>query len=333
MKVLLTGANGLLGQNVCRQLIKEGHDVVALVRKRASLNTDDMGTRGQRVSIVEGSFTEADVLRAAAQGCEAIINVAGTTDMSLLKYGDYLPVNKEGVEVILEVMHECGIGRLVHVSTANTIGYGTIDQLADEQCEMQQPFRASFYARSKAEGEQLLRWECTQHPDEHIVIVNPGFMIGPFDTKPSSGALLDAAYRKRWMICPSGGKSFIHVRDAAVAIVNALTQGQSGENYLLTGENMSIYDFYTIQSKVCGYKQHLYVLPDTLLLLAGWVGDLLQMLKIRTQLCSRNVRQLMVMEYYSNRKAVEDLGLPSTKIEQAIEDYYSWKEHLTRKSL
>lgn len=319
MKVLLTGANGLLGQNVLRQLLNENHEVVALVRRASSLQQFD------NMVIKEGSFIEADILREAAKGCDAIVNVAGTTDMSLLSYGDYLPVNKNGVEVILQIMEEHGIKRLVHVSTANTIGYGSPDQPADEEAEMTEPFRQSFYARSKAEGEQLLHWETTEHPDWHIVIVNPGFMIGPYDTRPSSGQLLDAAYGRKRMVCPSGGKSFVYVKDAAVAIVNALTMGRNGENYLLTGKSISLHDFYVLQASLCGYKQQVMVLPDWLVLAAGYVGDLLQMLKIKTQLCTRNVRQLLVNEYYSNLKARQELLMPQTPIEEAIRAYFDWK--------
>lgn len=319
MKVLLTGANGLLGQNVLRQLLSNGDEVVALVRDASSLQPLD------NMVVKEGSFIEADILREAAKGCDAIVNVAGTTDMSLLSYGDYLPVNKNGVEVIIQIMKEHGIKRLVHVSTANTIGYGTLEHAANEQAEMMDPFRQSYYARSKAEGEQLLRWEVSEHPDWHIIIVNPGFMIGPYDTKPSSGQLLDAAYGRKWMFCPSGGKSFVYVKDAAVAITNALRMGTSGENYLLTGESISLYDFYNIQAQVCGYSQRVTILPNWLVLAAGFVGDCLQRMKIRTQLCSRNVRQLLVNEYYTNRKATTELLMPHTPIEEAIRSYFDWK--------
>ena len=64
-------------------------------------------------------------------------------------------------------------------------------------------------------------------------------MVGAYDTKPSSGKLLLSGYRKAVMPVPKGGKSFIHVADAAVAIVNALTRGTSGQRYLLTGHNLS----------------------------------------------------------------------------------------------
>ena len=65
-------------------------------------------------------------------------------------------------------------------------------------------------------------------------------------------------------------------------------------------------------------------LPDILVLAAGRVGDMLQWMKIRTQLCTRNVRQLMVCEYYDNGKARRQLAMPQTPITDAIKDFFGW---------
>ena len=142
--------------------------------------------------------------------------------------------------------------------------------------------------------------------------MNPGFMIGAYDTKPSSGALLFAGYRKPLMVAPRGGKSFVHVGDAATAIVNALTLGHNGGRYLLTGENLSLQQFYRLQARVCGYRQWVIPLPNVLLALAGKLGDMLRFFGVRTQLSTRNVRQLMVREYYDNSQALTDLHMPQT---------------------
>jgi hypothetical protein len=54
------------------------------------------------------------------------------------------------------------------------------------------------------------------------------------------------------------------------------------------------------------------------------LGDLLRKCGIATQLSSRNVRQLMVCEYYDNGRAVNDLAMPRTPIAHAIEDFFAW---------
>lgn len=278
----------------------------------------------ERVHLFEGSLLQSDQLSVAAQGCDAILNCAGTTDMSLLRYEDYLPVNRDLCSLIIQVMQQQGISRLVHTSTANTIGHGTLQQASDEQQPMKSPFAESYYARSKAEGEQLLLCAAAAHPEWHIVIGCPGFMVGSYDVKPSSGALLLAGYRKPVMLCPRGGKSFVPAVDVAAALVNALSGGCSGHRYLLTGESYTFAMFYRMQAAQCGYKQWIVQLPNGLLRLAGLLGDMLRSCGVRTQLSTRNVRQLMVQEYYDRSKADADLGMPRTAINQGVEDFFNW---------
>ena len=330
MNILLLGGNGLLGHNVLRQLLFQGHNVKLLLRRKTSLDSAAIAGHEGQVSMLEGSLLDDATLYSAAQGCDAIVNCAGTTDMSLLRYDDYLPVNRDLCQRLVKLMEPQNIPCLVHTSTANTIGYGTPSHPADELQPMQPPFSRSYYGLSKREGEDILLDTARQHPGWHLIVVNPGFMIGAFDTKPSSGALLLAGYRKPLMVAPSGGKSFVHVADAAAAIVNALTMGQHGSRYLLTGQNLTLKEFYRLQAQTCHYRQCLVTVPNALLAVAGWIGDLLRLCSIRTQLSTRNVRQLTVREYYNNNAARTQLNMPSTHITQAISDFFAWRSSPSR---
>ncbi len=323
MTILLLGGNGLLGHNVLKQLLQQGHTVHALLRNPSALHTSDFPNL-HALSIFTGSILSDDDLRKAAEGCDAIVNCAGVTDMSLLHYEEYLPVNCDLCGRLLQLMEQQKIPRLVHTSTANTIGYGSSSRPATEQDPVQPPFADSFYGRSKREGEKLLLQGAVDHPDWHIVIVNPGFMVGAYDTKPSSGTLLLTGYRKPLMLAPKGGKSFIHVADAAVAIGNALTMGTHGHRYLLTGENLTLRQFYRLQARTCGYRQWLLPVPNWVLSAAGLLGDLLRCCGVATQLSTRNVRQLMVREYYDAAAAQTELQLYNTPISHAISDFFSW---------
>ena len=125
MNILLLGGNGLLGHNVLRQLLFQGHNVKLLLRRKTSLDSAAIAGHEGQVSMLEGSLLDDATLYSAAQGCDAIINCAGTTDMSLLRYDDYLPVNRDLCQRLVKLMERQNIPCLVHTSTANTIGYGT----------------------------------------------------------------------------------------------------------------------------------------------------------------------------------------------------------------
>lgn len=320
MKILLLGSTGLLGRNVLNILLERGYEVVAFVRNSHGIKDID----NKALTIVEGKLTNKEAFRKAAKGCEAIINCVGTTDMSLLRYEDYLPMNRELCRTLVELSETTDTKIVVHVSSANTIGYGDKANPSDEAKEMREPFASSYYARSKREGEMLLEKAALKNPDCHYIILNPGFMIGAWDSKPSSGQLLLAGYKRRFMVAPGGGKSFVAVKDVAAVAVAALTRGKSGERYLLTGEELMLSDFYRRQATLCGYKQKILILPRWILSIAGAFGDLLRIIHIPTQVSTNNIKQLSVMEYYSSKKAKEELGFEATSIDKAIVEFFEW---------
>ena len=322
MKVLLLGATGLMGHNVLQRLTATGHQVVAVVRRRSALHIETPDTK-----VIEGCITDPDTVMAAAEGCDAIVNCAGVTDMSLLHYEDYAAVNVNLCHTIVETMKRHGISVLVHASTVNTIGYGSAGHPADEQVAVKAPFDKSYYATSKQRGERILREAAVAHPGWHVVVVNPGYMLGPMDVKPSSGRMLLLAYRKPLMFAPQGGKAFVDVRDVAAAMVNALTMGRNGDRYIAVSSrgHHTIKELYRLQAKVMGYRQRVLTLPNGLLYVAGWLGDLVRLLGVRSELSTCNVRQLMVREYYDNSRAISELAMPETDIEQSIKDFYRWR--------
>lgn len=321
MKVLLIGGSGLLGHNVLQCLIERNYEVRVLVRSEGAIRLLSAG----EYEVMVGSLLDKQTLCRAAQGCDAIINCAGTTDMSLLHYDDYLPINRDLCALLVEAMECNDINTIVSVSTANTIGYGKPNICASETSPMKAPFTHSYYACSKKEGEQLLQEVACRKPCWHVVIINPGFIVGAYDVKPSSGKLLLAGYRKRIMVAPRGGKSFVAVDTVATAIVNALHQGSSGHKYLLTGDNIGLREFYNLQAKVCGYRQYFFYLPNCVVLLAGLLGNFLRRLGIKTQLSTRNVRQLLVMEHYDNSKAINDLTPKIIPLSDAIRSFFAWR--------
>ncbi|MBR4506532.1 MAG: NAD-dependent epimerase/dehydratase family protein [Bacteroidales bacterium] len=327
MKVLLLGATGLLGHNVLQRLLAEGHEATALVRR-----SDGLRLPGGGWHTVVGSVLDYPTLCRAAKGCEAVVNCAGATDMSLPGREDFMPMNHDLCKMLVRLMEETGIRVLVHTSTVNTIGYGTAGHPANEEAPMRPPFEGSFYADSKRAGELVVLGAAQHHKDWHVVVINPGFMIGAYDTKPSSGRMLLAGYRRRAMVAPKGGKAFVAVQDVAQAAVAALTRGDNGARYIAVNSQgcFGIKELYKMQASTMGYRQHVLTLPNWLLAVAGRLGDALRAVGVRTELSTLNVRQLMVHEYYDNSRGREALGYAETPIEQAIGEFHKWRETLKK---
>ena len=318
MKVLVTGANGLLGHQVVFILQKMNLEVNIIVRSTKNIHFDI-----KSVEVFEGNFNHYQTLKTAAEGCDAIIHIAAVTATDLLLYEDYSQINVDASAQLIRVANELNINKLLYVSTANTIGFGAEYKLATENDLIQFPFSESFYAQSKAEAEKLFV-EASLLPNRHVIIINPTFMIGAYDAKPSSGKLMLMGYRKPLMFTPKGGKNFVPVSDVATAICNALTHGRNGQRYLAAGKNLSFKEFYTLQKQMGNYKQTVIQLPDFLLLVIGKIGDLVRKCGAKTELCSMNLRQLIVREYYSNEKAKAELFMPQTDLGIAISEAICW---------
>jgi len=318
MNVLVTGANGLLGHHVVMELLKKQHAVHSIVRSRQHIHFD-----ASRVTLFEGNFTEYQSLYRAAQGCEAIIHIAAVTQTDLLHPEEYNTVNVDGVAQVLKVASDLNIHRIVYISSSNTIGFGSEQQPADECFTIEYPFTDSFYAQSKVKAEQIMR-EASTRANQHCIIINPTFILGDYDSKPSSGKLLIMGYKRKIMLIPGGGKNFVSVRSVAIAVCNALILGQNGERYLASGVNMSFREYYTLLQQVGGYRQLLIELPDVVLNVIGKVGDAVRRFGIRTDLCTMNLRQLMIREYYSNTKASTTLKLPQTDVKITVKQAIDW---------
>lgn len=319
MTILVTGANGLLGHWVVQELLDRNYTVKIVVRNWKNIFFDL-----KSVEVITGNFINYKTLKKAATGCDAIVHLAAITATNLLHYEDYQKINVEGSAQVIRVANELQIKTLIYISSSNTIGYGSKDQPANEESPFQFPFTESFYAQSKKEAEELFSEFALQKNDCHVIIIHPTFMIGAYDTKPSSGRLLLMGYKPRFMFVPKGGKNFVAAHNVAVAICNALTMGRNGEHYLAAGVNLSFKEFYTLQKQVGNYPQIIIELPNVLLKIVGKIGDFFRWLGIKTDVCTMNLQQLMIQEYYSNEKAKNELKMPQTDIKKAIEETLNW---------
>ncbi|MBR3075868.1 MAG: NAD-dependent epimerase/dehydratase family protein [Bacteroidales bacterium] len=322
--ILLLGATGLLGHNVLKLLLQKGYRVRVIVREGSVIDQEVLACAAPgQISVVRGSVEDRKLLMSNLWGCGVAVNCSGTTDMSLTHLDDYIPINAELPATLARLMLETGGRTLIHVSSANTVDPGTVDKASDENTAFGGPFAGSLYARSKREGEMRLLEFAENHPDLRTVILLPGFMIGPYDMKPSSGKLLLSAYRKPLMAAPKGGKSFIDVRDVASAVLGAIVNPAARGRYLTTGTSLSLQAFFALQANVCGYKQAFIQLPRKLCLTVGALGDRIESHGHKNMATSRNVRQLLIEEYYDNTRARTELGMDLSPLDGAIRDFFA----------
>jgi dihydroflavonol-4-reductase len=308
-KVLVTGSNGLLGSNLIIELLERNYQVKALVRNPASF----IIPKHHNLELVRGSLFED--LREILKDCCSVIHVAAETSPSLIRYEDYRKTNVEGTLNLLHAAIDQKLEKFVFVSTANTLGFADEFNDGEEHQPMKTPYDQSFYALSKLEAEERI----LQYSDRiSILITNPTFMLGAYDTKPSSGRIILMGANKKIVFYPPGGKNFVNVKDVATGLINCMELGKSGEKYLLAGENLTYREFFEKLGDFFGYRPVLIKIPRSALRLLGFVGEILRKLGIKISLSKANMDILCVNNFYSNRKSRRNLNLRYRPIEEGI---------------
>lgn len=312
-KVFITGANGLLGTNLVLMLVEQGFVVKAFVRRKSSFVKPEL----KNLILVEGNLLDIEKLNNEIKGCHYVVHLAANTSQSLLKLADYYAINVQGTRNIIHACIENQVEKLVYIGTANTFGYGTVSNPGDETQPMKSPFTKSFYASSKKQAQEIIDKAASQL---NITTLSPTFMLGAYDTKPSSGKIIRRAINKRFVFYPSGGKNFVHVSDVATAIIKAFDLKQSGQNIIIAHENLNYKDFYKKMVFINNQKTTLLPVPNFLLKLIGFIGDFLRFLKIETNVSSVNIKILTINNYYTNKKAKQELNMGFTPINNVIVD-------------
>lgn len=108
MKLLVIGATGSIGSAACRAAIERGHDVTAFVR-----SPDKLGAMRDRMTIIEGDLADADTVRAAVAGHDAVISALGSTPDAA-----QLDVPAAAMRNVLAAMEATGVRRLVGIAGA-----------------------------------------------------------------------------------------------------------------------------------------------------------------------------------------------------------------------
>lgn len=194
MRVLLTGATGLLGGHLVRALRERDEWIRALVLPAE----DARSLEALGVEVVRGDITEAGKLEAAVQECELVFHLAGMMGV-WRPLADYLRVNVEGTQNLYQAALKAGVRRFVHTSSHTVYGLGYGRFLTEDE-----PLRpdADPYSLSKAEGDRLVRRLMLTSSME-TVIIRPGTFFGPGD-KLHFARIADKLRRGRGVILGRG---------------------------------------------------------------------------------------------------------------------------------
>ncbi len=320
MKILVTGADGMLGSNLVRELLGRGHEVVAFLLPGSTSKTLD----GLPILKTYGNILTPAEIGSAAQGCDAIIHTAANTNIWPDRSEMVRRVNFDGTKQVVEVALKANVRRFIYVGTANSFGFGSKDTPGDESHPYQSAQYGLDYMDSKYQAQQYVL-KAVQERNLPAIVINPTFMLGSYDSKPGAGAMIIAIAKGKVPGYAAGGRNYVYVKDVAIAIANALAGGRLGECYIAGHENLNYREAFGKIARVVGVAPPRLFIPSWLSKLIGWLGSMYGKLTGNAPTVSLAMARISADEhYFTARKAIAELGMPQTDIEVAIRECYTW---------
>ncbi len=318
--IFVTGGTGLLGNSIVRELVRRRLPVRVLCRPGTSREAFD----GLDVEIVAGDLSSTDVLNSAIAGCSAVVHCAAFIHLGWHKLAQSRQVNVAGTQAIVDACSQHA-ARMIYVSTVDTLPSArSLSEPIDERLLDGVPTVNCSYVVSKTEGEQVVR-AAIERSGLDAVIMHPGFMLGPYDWKPSSGRMFLQVVKSPVIFATSGGCSLCDARNVAAACVNAIELGQAGQHYIVAGENLSYLDLWKRMLRIAGKPKLCLHLPYTVKLF-GATTDLLFRLfpGCEGDVNGATIAMGNLNHYYSSAKAQRELDYNPLISDANLAEIWDW---------
>jgi len=316
---LVTGATGFVGANLTAALTEAGWQVRVLHRPSSQLAALD----GLTYESALGDVLDQASVQRAMEGCQVVFHAAGVADYWRSSRERMFQVNVEGTRHVMAAALAAGIPRVVHTSSAAALGIPPAGRPATESQTWNVPPDRFPYGYSKHLAELVVQDYVAQGLS--AVIVNPTVILGPRDVNLGSVSLLVGVYKRQLPFVLPGGVNAIGVADVAAGHLLAAARGQSGDRYLLGGQNLSVPDFARLIGDVIGVPAPTLVLPRASVTpLAALVGLANRVSPWPLPVTADLIRLGAEPFYFDPSKAIRELGLPQTPLRQVIQEAFDW---------
>lgn len=324
MKALITGGAGFLGQKLAKSLLDEGHEVRLLVRKPRE------GEGGLPVSYAVGDLADEASLERACDGVDWVFHAAGLISYNPKKAELMRRTNVDGTRAVAQAALRQKVKRFVFTSSTAAIGVNEDPKVVLNE---DSPFNARklglAYFDTKYDAErELLR---VVEQGLNAVIVNPGSLLGPGDTRRYEKGYAGLVYKYNPRLLFHGGINFVDIDDVVRGHLLARDKGRTGERYILGGENLSFGELIIRIDAILGRPAPKRYVPVAAMgLLAGGLR-VLNTFGVDIHMTPELVRQVCSWYLYvDSSKAERELGYKPHRIDRAIAGTIDWLKGLGR---
>lgn len=331
MKALVTGANGLIGANLLRELLRDGHEVVGLVRPTGDLTY----IKRLPVRLSFGDVLDPSSLAAAAAGCDVVFHTAVHFAYWGHDPSDLARTAVDGSRNVLVAAQQAGAGRVVMTSSSVTLGASFAPEVRDEDYTAEASAGEPAYVLAKIAQEREAL-DVARRLGVELVIACPTMSVGPFGTSlgPSNGVIasyLADPLRLTW----AGGCNIVSVCDVARGHILLAERGVPGERYVLGSENLEWRAIHTCVAALAGVPP-----PGTTASAVNcyWVAlaeEARAKLTGAAPLATRSQAKMVGRFYWYSHARAARLGFAPRPAVDALADALAWlaaSPHLSRET-
>jgi dihydroflavonol-4-reductase len=225
MRALVTGATGMIGNAILRELVARGHKVRALVRDPLRAGS----VLPEEVELVVGDIIEPSSLRSAFNGVEVLFHAAGTPEGWQRDPAAFDRINRSGAVNMLTAAAKAGVHRVVYTSTMDVFRPDENGVLREDQIDLDP--KPTAYEQSKQNAMREVERFLADGLD--VVQINPAATYGPAPFITGMAEFFAKLLRRQVPVLPPGGCALAYVDAVGYAHVEAMERGRIGEQYLL----------------------------------------------------------------------------------------------------
>ena len=317
--ILVTGATGFLGRNLCEYLIGQGYKLRALVRP----TSDTSFLEAMNVELTTGDLHDPDSVRVAMRGCDYVMHTAAYFRL----WGPpepFVKTNVEGTRHILDAALSEGVKKFVHISTIIVVGPQKPNVVITEEAGCN-PYPSDNYAKTKCQGEHLaLSYVEKGLP---VVVLRLGALYGPHGHY-AFNRLFFEEFLNNWRVEVHNGRHIIfpcYVGDAAWAIEAALLRGKEGEIYNISDHSISHKEANKIISTLAQRSSWRINFPAWLMLAFVELLEGLAYFTNREPFYPRNLKPYVFSDWIvDSSKAQRELDFVPSTFAQGAERTLEW---------
>jgi len=316
MKVLVTGATGFIGRQLCLALATAGYEVKALCR-----NTDHPYLiKHSNIEPVLGNILYKQTLARAMEDCKQVYHTAAMAKMWCRNPDDYHETNVTGTRNVLEAATKAGVQKLVYTSTCGVWG-PTIKHPMTETDPRITGFPIA-YERTKYLAELEVQHFVKQGLP--VVIVNPSRVYGegPITDSNTVGKIVSGYLKGRWRFIPGNGEqvaNYAFLDDVVAGHIAAMDKGSVGERYILGGHDISFNGFFKTLQLISNKELGMIRIPLKLIQFYSrleWLKT--RLTGIPPVFLPEFADRLKYDQKYSSAKAITQLGYSITPFAEGL---------------